>query len=75
MYQHSIDTQYHIIDRNQLYPFVKVEFVVDFGVRSVSNLTFRDHISEKNKAHSVIGIIKRNFICMFEHTLYYFVKQ
>ena len=32
-----------------------------------NNLTFRDHISEKiNKAYSVLGIIKRNFIYMDE---------
>jgi len=33
------------------------------------NLTFRDHISEKiNKAYSVLGIIKNNFVYMDEHT-------
>ena len=37
---------------------------------SDSKLTFRDYISEKkiNKAYSVLGIIKRNFIYMDEHT-------
>ena len=39
------------------------------GVRFDNNLTFRDHISEKiNKAYSVLGIIKRNFIYMDERT-------
>jgi len=34
-----------------------------------TNLMFRDHISEKiNKAYSILGIIKRNFIYMDEHT-------
>jgi len=47
----------------------KVKSMVDLGVRFDSNLTFRDHISEKiNKAYSVLGIIKRNFIYMDEHT-------
>ena len=35
----------------------------------VTELMFRDHISEKiNKAYSILGIIKRNFIYMDEHT-------
>ena len=43
--------------------------MVDLGVRFDNNLTFRDHISEKiNKAYSVLGIIKRNFIYMDECT-------
>ena len=47
----------------------KVESMVDLGVRFDNNLTFRDHISEKiNKAYSVLGIIKRNFIYMDERT-------
>ena len=51
------------MDRNQLFPLDKVESMVDLGVRFDDNLTFRDHISEKiNKAYSVLGIIKRNFI-------------
>ena len=45
---------YHIMDINQLYPLEKV---VDVGVHFDSNLTFRDHISEKiNKAYNVLGI-------------------
>ena len=43
--------------------------MVDLGVRFDTNLMFRDHISEKiNKAYSILGIIKRNFIYMDEHT-------
>ena len=57
------------MDRNQLFPLDKVESTVDLGVRFDNNLTFRDHISEKiNKAYSVLGIIKRNFIYMDERT-------
>jgi len=49
--KHSIDNSYHITDRNQLFHLEKVESMVDLGVRFDSNLTFRDHISEKiNKA-------------------------
>ena len=41
-----------------------------------SKLTFRDHISEKNhKAYSVLGIIKRNFIYMDEHTFVLLYKS
>ena len=57
------------MDRNLLFPLDKVESMVDLGVRFDNNLTFRDHISEKiNKAYSVLGIIKRNFIYMDERT-------
>ena len=56
------------MDRNQLFPLEKVKSIVDLGVRFDNNLTFRDHTSEKvNKAYSVLGIIKRNFIYMDEH--------
>ena len=67
--KHTIDTQYHIMDRNQSHPLEKLNSIVDLGVHFDSNLTFKDHISEKiNKAYSVLGIIKRNFIYMDEHT-------
>jgi len=46
--KHIIDTQYDIMDRNQLHPHEKVKSIVDLGVHFDSNLTFRDHISEKN---------------------------
>ena len=74
--KHSLDTQYHIMDKNQMHPLEKVKTIVDLGVHFDSNLTFRDHISEKNnKAYSVLGIIKRNFIYMNNILLYYFIKQ
>jgi len=57
------------MDRNQLHPLEKVNSMIDLGVRFDNNLTFREHMSEKiNKAYSVLGIIKRNFIYMDEHT-------
>jgi len=46
--KHPTDTGYYIMDRNQLFPLDKVESMVDHGVRFDNNLTFRDHISEKN---------------------------
>ena len=56
LYQkHAIDTEYHIMDRNQLFRLEKVKSMVDLGVHFFdNNLTFRDHISEKiDKAYSV----------------------
>jgi len=67
--KHPIDTQYHIMDNNKIFPLEKVKSMVDLGVRFDTKLMFRDHISEKiNKAYSILGIIKRNFIYMDEHT-------
>jgi len=42
------DPDYHIMDRNQLFPLEKVKSMVDLGVCSDSNLNLRDHMSEKN---------------------------
>jgi len=36
------------MDRNQLHPLEKVNFMVDLGVRFDNNRTFRVHMSEKN---------------------------
>jgi len=40
-----------------------------------NNLTFRDYISEKNKAYSVLGVIKRDFIYMDERTFILLYKS
>jgi len=45
--KHPIDTDYRIIDRNQLFPLEKVKSLVNLGVGFDSNLTFSNHISEK----------------------------
>jgi len=64
------------MDRNQLFPLEKVKSMVDLGVRFDSNLTLSDHISGKiNKAYSVLGIIKRNFIYMDKHTFILLYKS
>jgi len=43
--------------------FKKLDSVCDLGVRFDSKLSFSEHIIEKiNKAYSICGIIKRNFI-------------
>ena len=45
----------------------KLHFINDLGVTFDSCQSFRDHISQKiNKAFSIQGIIKRNFIYMDE---------
>ena len=47
----------------------KVDQIKDLGIRYDSHLTFKDHIQEKiNKAYSMIGLIKRNFIHMDSRT-------
>ena len=57
-----------IIHANNTHILDKLDSVNDLGVMFDSNLSFRDHISHKiNKAYSVLGIIKRNFIYM-DHT-------
>jgi len=49
------------MENNCLSPLEKVKSMVDLAVHFDSNLTFRDHISDKiNKAYSVLGIIKQN---------------
>jgi len=35
------------MDKNQMHPLEKVKSIVDLRVHFDSNLTFRDHISEK----------------------------
>ena len=64
--KHTIDTQYHIMDRNQPHPLEKLNSIVDLGVHFDSNLTFRDHISEKiNKAYSVSCSSKSRLVLTF----------
>jgi len=67
----KIDTDYYIQEGYHTYytwntiHLEKVHFINDFGVFFDSTLSFREHISQKNnKAYSMIGIIKRNFIHM-----------
>jgi len=48
----------------------------DLGVTFDSNLTFKDHVVQKiNKAYSILGIIKRNFICMDESSFILLYKS
>jgi len=57
------NTKYYIDNGNVRYEFANTEFVSDLGVRFDSKLSFMDHINDKiNKAYSILGIIKRNFI-------------
>ena len=42
-----------------------MDSINDLGVTFDNNLSFKDHTSQKiNKAYSILGIIKRNFIYM-----------
>ena len=64
------------MDRNQLHSLEKVNSMVDLGVRFDSNLTFRNTCLKKIKAYNVLGVIKRNFIYMDEHTfILLYIKQ
>jgi len=66
--KNPICTQYHIIHENNTHILDKLDSVNDLGLMFDSNLSFTDHISHKiNKAYSILGIIKRNFIYM-DHT-------
>ena len=48
---------------NKKYILDNPDSIIDLGVLFDSNLSFRDHISQKiNKAYSILGIMKRNFI-------------
>ena len=54
-----IHTYIHVLDQ--------LNVIYDLGVLFDSNLSFKDHITHKiNKAYSILGIIKRNFIYMDE---------
>jgi len=76
--KHPVNTDYHILNRDQLFPLEKVQSMADLGVCFDSNLTFKDHMSEKvNKAYSVLGIIKRNFTYTdgMNILLYHFISR
>ena len=64
-----IDSNYYITEENIDYILEKVDSIKDLGVIFDSRLNFRNHMQNKiNKAYSMIGIIKRNFINMDMHT-------
>ena len=68
-YKDKINTDYHICDSNTINTIQKVEYHKDLGVLFDLQLTFKDHIQQKiNKAYSIIGLIKRNFIHMNSNT-------
>jgi len=61
----NIDTAYHINNADSVSNIQKVDQIKDLGILYDSHLTFKDHIQEQiNKAYSMIGLIKRNFIHM-----------
>ena len=46
-----------------------MDSVSDLGVRFDTKLAFFNHMNEKiNKAYSILGVIKRNFIYMDKNT-------
>jgi len=71
-----LDTVYYILDGKNVQELEKVHVFNDLGVIFDLSLSFRDHISQKiNKAHSMIGIIKCNFIHMEEKTFILLLKH
>lgn len=62
-------TKYYIGDGTVQHELKKLDSVSDLGVRFDCKLSFSEHINEKfNKAYSILGIIKRNFIYMDKDT-------
>jgi len=56
-----------ILHDDKINTLEKLDSINDLGVTFDTNLSFKDHISQKiNKAYSILGIIKRNFIYMDE---------
>ena len=73
-----IDSNYFIREENTDYKLEKVSSIKDLGVifDSVSRLNFRQHIQDKiNKAYSMIGLNKGNFIHMDKHTFVMLYKS
>ena len=64
-----MDSIYYIEHENACHYLDKVDTLKDLGVQFYNKLTFEGHIHEKiNKAYSVLGIIKRNFIYVDKST-------
>ena len=71
--QSILDTSYHMQQKNYACIFQKVDYIKDLGVLFDWQLTFSEHIHQKiNKAYSMLGIIKRNFIHMDPRTFMLF---
>jgi len=59
------DTSYRVNIKDSIHTIQKVDCIKDLGILIDSQLTFKDHIQDKiNKAYSMIGLLKRNFINM-----------
>jgi len=65
------------MDKNQLFPPEKVKSMVDLGVRfdSMQSHFQESYLRKKLTKLSVLGIIKRNFIYMDEHTFILLYKS
>jgi len=64
-----IDTEYFINAGCTAHEIEKLTNMKDLGVIFDSELSFWDHIQLKiNKAYSILGLIKRNFIYMDKNT-------
>lgn len=62
-------TKYFIEDCNTRHELTKMDSYSDLGVKFDSHLSFGGHMIDKiNKAYSILGVIKRNFIYMDKNT-------
>ena len=71
-----IDSNYYLAEENTDYILEKVDSIKDLGVIFDSRLNFRNHMQNKiNKAYSMIGLIKRNFINMICIHLFCYINH
>ena len=74
--KNAIQTEYFINDGHTDHEIEKLTNIKDLGVIFDSELSFRDHIQLKiNKAYSMLGLIKRNFINMDKNTFIMLYKS
>ena len=74
----NLGTDYYIPTNNIKYVIQKVNHIKDLGVTFDTNLSFQEHMhcrGKINKAYSMIGLIKRNFIHMDYKRFAYYINH
>ena len=70
----TLASSYYIEHENACHSLDNVDTFKDIGVQFDNKLTFEGHIHQKiNKAYSVLGIIKRNFILCWQVYIHFVV--
>ena len=68
-------TKYFIEDCSVRHKLKKLDSFSALGVKFDNKLTFFEHMNEKiNKAYSILGVIKRNFIHVDKILLFYCIR-